>query len=194
MSLELRVQRLEELVVELREQVRTLQTRLEEATSLAGFDIVHQPPASPPPQVSRASSSAPNPSPQTPTSSTPCLTAWYTGPAPASPDRSGSAVPAAERAAACREIGLFLRRSLDGVHRGSSGRDRLPLQSRYWIVARDFSGAVYSPIKVCRNFGECAACCKRGSDCGQSIFVGLPARQDILSVCAAANLSLPASW
>ena len=115
MSLELRVQHLEELVVELREQVRVLQNRLEEATSLAGFDIVHQPPSSPPPQVARASSSAPNPSPQTPTSSTPCLTAWYTGPAPSTPERSGSSVSAAERAAACREIGLFLRRSLDGV-------------------------------------------------------------------------------
>ena len=194
MSLELRVQHLEELVVELREQVRVLQNRLDEANSLAGFDLVQQPAPSSPPRVARASSSPVNPSPQSPPPNTPCLTAWNTGPAPSLPERSGSSVPAGERAAACREIGLFLRRALDGVHRGSSGRDRLPLQSRYWIVVRDFSGAVFSPIKVCRNFSECAACCKRGPDCGESIFVGLPARQDILSVCAAANLSLPASW
>ena len=195
MSLELRVQHLEELVVELREQVRALQARLDEVTSPLGFDLVQPlPTPSSSPQVVRAAPSPELPRSQSPPASTPCLTAWNTGSAPSVPERSPPVVSAAERAAACREIGLFLRRSLDGAHRGTSGRDRLPLQSRYWLVVRDFRGEVFSPIKVCRSFSECAACCKRVSDCGDSIFVGLPARQDILSVCAAANLVLPNSW
>ena len=188
MSLELRVRHLEELVVELREQVRELQARLEEVTSPLGFDLVQQPaPSSPSPQVDRVAPSPVHPMTPSPAASTPCLTAWNTGPAPSLPERSPPSVTATERAAACREIGLFLRRSLDGGHRGTSGRDRLPLQSRYWLVVRE----VFSPIKVCRSLSECAAACKRGSDCGDSIFVGLPARQDILSVCAAANLVYP---
>ena len=40
-----------------------------------------------------------------------------------------------------REIGEFLRRSLDGLNRGRSGRERLnPLQSRIYVVLRDYNG------------------------------------------------------
>ena len=53
-----------------------------------------------------------------------------------------------EREDIAREVGLFLRRSLSGQHRGSSGRDACPLASRYWIVVRDFDGVVYSPPRV----------------------------------------------
>ena len=45
---------------------------------------------------------------------------------------------------------------------------------------------------MCTKFSECAALCKRGSDCGDSVFVGLPARRDVLAVAAAAQLTLPA--
>ena len=99
-----------------------------------------------------------------------------------------------ERAAACREIGLFLRRCLAGEHRGASGRDRIPQSSRYWLVLRDFAGATIEPAVVCHRFADCARLCKRGSDLGDSICIGLPARQDIIAAAAAADIALPASW
>ena len=223
MSLELRVQHLEELVVELRRQVSELQTRLDEARSPASsFDFV-QPTVSAgtqvPPETRQPTSSGlggssasprpvpsvpltawhPYPAAQVPSESQASgaaapLTAWNPNPAPPVPSRSSAALSASERAAACREIGLFLRRALDGQHRGASGRDRLPLQSRFWIVARDFGGNPIVPVRVCKSFADCARLCKQGSDLGDSVCVGLPARQDIIAVCSAAGLALPDSW
>ena len=223
MSLELRVQHLEELVVELRRQVSELQARLDETRSpTSSFDLV--PPStgvgSQAPLESRqptgsglgASSASPRPASSVPltawhpypaaqvpsesqASASPVpLTAWNPNPAPPVPNRSSVAISASERAAACRERGLFLRRALDGQHRGASGRDRLPLQSRFWIVARDFGGNPLVPVRVCRSFADCARLCKQGSDLGDSVCVGLPARQDIIAVCSAAGLALPDSW
>ena len=38
------------------------------------------------------------------------------------------------------EIGQFLRRALNGEHRGSSGRDRLKLANRCYLILADFRG------------------------------------------------------
>ncbi|CAE7636023.1 unnamed protein product [Symbiodinium sp. CCMP2456] len=76
------------------------------------------------------------------------LTAWN----PVVPE-----VSAAERAAACREIGLFLRRAVSGQHRGASGRDRLSQQSRLWLVVRDFDG---------EGLRLRGIACAKGRDCG----------------------------
>ena len=65
------------------------------------------------------------------------------------------------------EIGRFLRRAVNGEHRGTSGRDRLKLQNRLYIVLSDFEGNRLSIIK---------GICKRGADCGSSIFVGFATR------------------
>ena len=46
------------------------------------------------------------------------------------------------RIAIAQQEGRFLRTCLDGGHRKSSGRDLLNLQSRYYIVVRDYSGNV----------------------------------------------------
>ncbi|CAE7507505.1 unnamed protein product [Symbiodinium necroappetens] len=56
-------------------------------------------------------------------------------------------------AGSTEEVGLFLRRCLNGEPRGTSSRDRLQLASRPFV--------------------------KQGSDCGDSIFVGLPTKGDI---------------
>ena len=174
MSLELRVQHLEELVVSLRNQVAALEARLNARSRDSSFDIV---PAASTSSATAARSEAVLQSVQE----------------PAAASGRGS-TPDSDRAAACREIGLFLRRALSGQHRGTSGRDRLQLQSRLWLVVRTFEGNECSPAIVCTKFSECAALCKRGSDCGDSVFVGLPARRDVLAVAAAAQLTLPASW
>lgn len=69
-------------------------------------------------------------------------------------------------------VGEFLARCVSGVHRGRSGRDANPLQSRRWIVVRDFSGQIYTPVRMFSSWSSCKNLCKRGSDPGSSIFVG----------------------
>lgn len=96
------------------------------------------------------------------------------------------------REAICDEIALWLTRSLNGDHRGSSGRDRLNLPSRVWVVARDFEGNDFNAPRVYRQFGSCKSSVKRGTDCGQSIFVGLPSQREAFRVISAAGLSRPA--
>ncbi|CAL1134213.1 unnamed protein product [Cladocopium goreaui] len=77
------------------------------------------------------------------------------------------------REAVARDIGAFLKRCLDGEHRGESGRDRIKgLQSRVYIVVRDFDRKVYNPPLLLKTFGEVKGYCKRDGSCGDSIFIG----------------------
>jgi hypothetical protein len=96
-----------------------------------------------------------------------------------------------EREAICADIGSWLAKSLRGGHRGPSGRDRIPLGSRVWLVARDFTGTVFDPVRVCHNFTDCKALVKRGSDTGESIFIGVPSEREAKLVVARAHLSWP---
>ncbi|OLQ06696.1 Coiled-coil domain-containing protein 147 [Symbiodinium microadriaticum] len=86
----------------------------------------------------------------------------------------------------CESVGLFLKRCLNGEHRGASGRDRLPLASRLWIVVRGFDGTVYNPPRIFSRFSSCKPIVKRGSDTGDSIFVDLPAHKDVVLCLRAA--------
>ena len=84
-------------------------------------------------------------------------------PAPASPtptvaSPSQRQLSAAQRSAACREIGLFLRRCLAGEHRDSSGRHRIPLPSRFWAVLRDFEGNDLRPCVVVSRWATALNC------------------------------------
>ena len=115
------------------------------------------------------------------------------GGVPASPPDSRALTPRA-RAAACREIGLFLRRARDGEHRGASGRDRLAGSSRYWVVVRDFSGVLQEPVGIYSRFADCKSLVKRGVDLGDSVCIGLPSRGDVIAVLNAADIPLPDGW
>ena len=107
---------------------------------------------------------------------------------------STSAPTPSERSAACREIGLWLRRATDGQHRGPSGRDRIPQSSRYWVITRDVYGNLVSPIAVVSRFADCKPLVKRGNELGEAVFVGLAARGDVIQVCAAGGFTLPSEW
>lgn len=76
------------------------------------------------------------------------------------------------RIALAKEIGDFVVRALEGHHRGSSGRSRLNLASRLYVIFADFAGVRFTPPRVVKTFAEAAAICKRGSSCGGAIFVG----------------------
>ena len=97
-----------------------------------------------------------------------------------------------ERRQIAEEVGRFLRRCVAGEPRGCSGRDRLQLASRYWVVIRDFNGQDHSPPLIFSRFSDCRALVKRGSDCGDSIFVGLPSKSDIRRALLAGGFRLPA--
>lgn len=98
----------------------------------------------------------------------------------------------AEREAVARDIGAFLRRSLDGANRGESGRDRLKnLQSRVYVVVRDKEDRVLNPVRLCKTFSEVRALCHRGDDWGDSIFIGLPSQAEAAIAVSAAGLGWP---
>eukprot|EP00435_Cladocopium_sp_Y103_P020927 s3291_g5.t1 len=70
------------------------------------------------------------------------------------------------------EIGRFLRRAVQGEHRGTSGRDKLKLQNRIYVVLANFEGQIFEEPRVETSFAIVKSLCKRGADCGNSIFVG----------------------
>ena len=61
-----------------------------------------------------------------------------------------------DRLRLAERIGGFIRRSLQGRHRGT-GRDRFPLRSRIYVVARDIKGRTYDPVVVDSRFSAMRA-------------------------------------
>eukprot|EP00438_Fugacium_kawagutii_P025713 Skav210469 [mRNA] locus=scaffold737:198761:205644:+ [translate_table: standard] len=53
-----------------------------------------------------------------------------------------------------RELGRFLRRAADGDHQGTSGRDRLKLANRCYLVVADFGGTVLRVPIFTHSFHE----------------------------------------
>ena len=90
-----------------------------------------------------------------------------------------------------REIGAFLRRSLNGENRGSSGRDKVSLQNRVYIVVRDIDGRVYDPIRLETKFHVVKGLCHRAGSFGDSIFIGLPSHREAFIATRAAGLRWP---
>ena len=113
MSLELRVQHLEELVVALQKELAELKDKVS-PRSEASFDLI--------PQAAPARAIA---APATPRASRSSAAASTTGsppvlcqPAEAAASQPGNSLTQAERSAACREVGLFFRRALQGFIAG----------------------------------------------------------------------------
>ena len=51
----------------------------------------------------------------------------------------------------CRDIAAFVNRALRGEHRGSSGRDRLRVANRYYLVFSNFEGEAFPvPLFFCK--------------------------------------------
>ena len=89
------------------------------------------------------------------------------------------------------QIGGFIARAVAGHNRGNSGRERNPLASRLWIVVRDYEGQIYSPVKVVRSWSSAKVLVKRGSTCGDAIFIGLPSEREGRRAIAIAGLLWP---
>ncbi len=95
------------------------------------------------------------------------------------------------RAALAREIGRFLVRCLEGSNRGQSGRARLKLPSRLYLILADYSGNRLSEPRVVRDFATASSICKRGPSCGQSIFVGFATEWEAKLACEEAGIAWP---
>ena len=97
-----------------------------------------------------------------------------------------------EREDIADEVGRFLAKSVSGLHRGPSGRDKNPIASRLWIVVRDYSGQIYTPVRVFRTWSSCKLLVKPGGhDPGDSIFVGFPSEREGRRAIATAGLLWP---
>lgn len=98
------------------------------------------------------------------------------------------------RDSVAREIGAFLKRCLEGGHRGESGRDKIKgLQSRIYIVCRDYDQRVYNPPLLFKTFSEVKTLCKRNGSAGDSVFVGVPSYREASLAVSAAGLRWPDS-
>eukprot|EP00438_Fugacium_kawagutii_P016860 Skav219692 [mRNA] locus=scaffold817:180989:181513:+ [translate_table: standard] len=115
---------------------------------------------------------------------------------PVRAENSASVVQASDaagRRVLAEGIGGFLRRCLNGESRGSSGRDRLLLQNRVWVVLAGFDGRPLSEPRVETSYAPVRELCKRGPDCGRSIFVGLATKWEARIALEAAGVSIPSS-
>eukprot|EP00435_Cladocopium_sp_Y103_P027044 s3668_g6.t1 len=112
-------------------------------------------------------------------------------PSPTTSLASSCSLTWAQREAICDQIADFICRSLNGEHRRNSGRDQIKLGSRLWLVFRDYEGYEHNPVTVCRTFAACRALTKRGEDCGESIFIGLPTEHEARRVVRSSGLEWP---
>lgn len=93
--------------------------------------------------------------------------------------RGGSGISWEFRQQVARDVGRFLRRALTGDHRQNSGRDRLKLRSTCYLIVKDYEGRTYErPVRLETQFNKVVALCKRGDSWGDSIFVGLPSVEE----------------
>ena len=169
-SLKLEVGRLRRELAALR--VRTgSESYTRDSESEGSFSVVSQGAAAATSQRGPLPPAAPSAAPKSPS---PCLS-WE------------------ERDQIAEGIGLFLGRCIAGDNRGSSGRDKLPLGSKLWIVVRDYAGQIYTPVKVTRSWATVKPLVKpSGPDPGDSVFVGVPSEREARKAVAAAGLVFPA--
>ena len=97
----------------------------------------------------------------------------------------------AERRAVAIGVGHFLRRSLDGVRRGDSGRASISLPSTHYVLCRDIRGNLYNPVQVHTSFGSIRPLVKLAGSCQDSIFVGLPSLWEAQLAVESAGLLWP---
>lgn len=164
-----RVIQLEEQVRRLRELVLQLESRLivVEGTS-AGFELVGTV------DSERGSGYS-------------AATSQSVGTAPAA---KASPPGGATRSQILQRIADWLLRSLAGEHRGSSGRDSLAGPSRYYIIARDFAGRDFNPLKVVNPWSVAEPFVKRGGSAGEAVFIGVPRWDDVLELSQLTGLAI----
>lgn len=122
-----------------------------------------------------------------------------TAAAPSGAAASGSNVLASasslgsERVSAAQSVGNWLRRCLDGQHRGLSGRELIQQPSRFYLVVRDISGVVHNPPLVFTSWKDTKGSVNQAGSAGDSIFVGLPTKEEGRIAVLQAGLLVPSA-
>ena len=111
-----------------------------------------------------------------------------TRPPPTSPPLIAAGISWADREVICRGIGAWVQRCLEGQSRGPSGRERIPLQSRLWVVVRGIDNRDYNPSLVFTNWTAAKQLVKIGDQTGDSIFYGVPSKTEAQITVEAAGL------
>ena len=197
MSLTSREERLRQEVVELREEVRRLTTRVDrqqdliEELSSVQSELSFSSELGAVERAAREVTEAAEEGSVGSYTVVPSVAASVPERPLASPEVAGYSWRLREEVA--REIGAFLSRALRGENRGSSGRGKLKdLQSRIYIVVRDYDGGITTdPVRVFSNFSACRSLCQRRGSWGESIFVGLPSAAEGEIAVAAAGFRWP---
>ena len=140
----------------------------------------------------------PRPSGGDPTSTSSPLPAASVARGSTSPPSSSSSVPLSDafRQQVADEIGAYLQRCLAGNNRGSSGREKVNLANRIYVIARDATGKLYDPVCVLNAWRDTQPLVTLGpgpgKQFGDSVFVGFPSKWEAKRAVAAAGLSWPA--
>ena len=96
------------------------------------------------------------------------------------------------RREAAVSVGHFFRRCLQGQPRGLSGRERVDLASRVYVLVRDFEDKIYDPVRVFNRWGDIKPLVSRsGNQLGDSVFAGFPTVQEAQIAVSSANLIWP---
>lgn len=114
------------------------------------------------------------------------------------PSRTESSVPSErERIDAAIQTGEFFRRALTGLPRGEFGRNRIKLQSRIYVVVKEFNGTTHTdPVLVFSQFSRVKAIVAeggQGNQFGDSIFAGFASAWEARRAVATAGYSWPAT-
>ena len=80
----------------------------------------------------------------------------------------------ADRAEISVEICQWVGKALKGQLRGLSGREKITLQSRLYLVFRDIRGRDHNPPLFFETWKETKEACSLRGQLGDSLFVGLP--------------------
>lgn len=100
-----------------------------------------------------------------------------------------------EHEEAARDTGRFFTRCLEGLPRGDSGRSRVKLQNRIYVVLRTFEGKIHThPVLVLERYSQVKKLvCNPQADnaFGDSIFCGFPSRWEAQLAVATANCRWP---
>lgn len=96
------------------------------------------------------------------------------------------------REEAARETGRFFVRCLEGRPRGESGRSRVKLQNRIYVVVKTFSGTVHTkPVILLEKYSQVKklVCHPDADSFGDAIFSGFPSRWEAQLAVATAGFS-----
>ena len=97
------------------------------------------------------------------------------------------------RTEAAEETGRYFLRCLEGSRRGLSGRERVKLGNRVYVLIRDINGVVITdPVRVIYTYSELKPLVSRGSTFGDSIFAGFASKWEVRIAVATAGFRWPA--